>query len=924
MPSLSHHTQRLIRSLLAVLALAITSLAQTTLTANTGINPSDTYVLFDLSISSSTTVTTSSPIYNASTGTSSTTVPLTWTATYHVQAGYDSSGALVTEMWPTGTQQDPTQADVSDVSMIRLAGGQIYVFDRGGNLLPLTAPNSNVSFPVPLQYLGENPAASVLVGIALTNVQNFASSRGATAYAQPADCAGPCSSNTYLVSAPIATGSGGTVGYYYAASGSNYVLYRVKFAPNEPNESVSVIFNLSNVIWSDNATADQNRANQANTSSSPPAETTGSPSGSGSQPSGSTESYNFGGSQGLVLQHGLWSSPSTWDRMYPWLADDFRLGTVLIPQLQWADHLTDQATQLQSDIPSYGLPAATILIGHSQGGLISRSAAQYFSGKNTPMKGVITLDSPQQGAPLAVTGVSAAAAGVGELASALFDDLGCTPQTINQPFCFVASLAGYTDGFWLTWGGLYSAIPALQDLVPGSSYLQSLNAQTENFTQVGIASEPDIRWMPMRLAGDFLCTPDQPCGGRNAAVLTEFLYDYVQILYVEAWASGDFPDADYYMTIMNDMNNIDLFWYVLVGGPSDGIVPNSSQSYPYSSATQYIIANGDSHLGNTRSDRSRTFLDSALREQFQVPTQASCTFGIVANPASVGTSSGSGSLSVTADSGCGYSITSDQPWLTLSAGQGNSGESISFSYAANSTTAPRDATITVSNGVSSATITIHQAGDCTYSLGYSTAYEPDSGDSSGHWDSVTTSNDECVWTAQPQASWLSTTNQTGTGSAGFYLLAAPNSNSANLAGTVNVMGQTLTVYEGGTGGTSSSGSLTISGYEASTQSGCPYHCYTVYESENIYVTIGGVTVSAGASKYGNSTSSAVAQALANAINGAGAGMPVSASVSGSTVALTSKLHGSGTDYSISVSYSWSSPFTTPDFNVSASGMSGGS
>src|SRR5579883_2850867 len=116
----------------------------------------------------------------------------------------------------------------------------------------------------------------------------------------------------------------------------------------------------------------------------------------------------------------------------------------------------------------------------------------------------------------------------------------------------------------------------------------------------------------------------------------------------------------------------------------------------------------------------------------------------------------------------------------------------------------------------------------------------------------------------------------------------------------------------------------VSGYEASTQSGCPYHCYTVYESENIYVTVGGVTVAAGASKYGNSTSSAVAQALANAINGAGAGMPVSASVSGSTVALTSKLHGGGTDYSISVSYSWSSPFTTPDFHVSASGMSGGS
>lgn len=75
MPSLPHDTKRLTRSLLAALALALASLAQTALTANTGISSSDTYVLFDLSVSGSTTVTTSSPIYNAATGTSSTTAP---------------------------------------------------------------------------------------------------------------------------------------------------------------------------------------------------------------------------------------------------------------------------------------------------------------------------------------------------------------------------------------------------------------------------------------------------------------------------------------------------------------------------------------------------------------------------------------------------------------------------------------------------------------------------------------------------------------------------------------------------------------------------------------------------------------------------------------------------------------------------------
>lgn len=158
--------------------------------------------------------------------------------------------------------------------------------------------------------------------------------------------------------------------------------------------------------------------------------------------------------------------------------------------------------------------------------------------------------------------------------------------------------------------------------------------------------------------------------------------------------AGDFADADYWFTIMNDMDNIDAFWSYLVGGPSDGIVPNGSQSYPSSSATQYVIGRGDSHLGNARSDKTRTFLDSALREQFGIATQASCTFGVSASPASVDTGSGSGYVSVTTGSGSGWSLTSDKPWFTLTSDQGNSSESVSFNYAANTTTAPLRADVT--------------------------------------------------------------------------------------------------------------------------------------------------------------------------------------------------------------------------------------
>jgi hypothetical protein len=55
------------------------------------------------------------------------------TRTLHVEAGYDSDGGLVMNLWPKGTPVNGFNTDASAVGFIRFAGGQITVFDQSGN-----------------------------------------------------------------------------------------------------------------------------------------------------------------------------------------------------------------------------------------------------------------------------------------------------------------------------------------------------------------------------------------------------------------------------------------------------------------------------------------------------------------------------------------------------------------------------------------------------------------------------------------------------------------------------------------------------------------------------------------------------------------------------------------------------------------------
>lgn len=189
------------RKPLAVLLVSVflRSLAFAQLSANSGINSADTWAAFDLTVQGNRTLSEPSPFYDAATGQTSDTVSLAFSRGYHVEMGYDSGGGLVVNMWPTGPAPAPG-ADAPEISMIRLAGGQVTVFDEDGNPIAYVAPNASAPLPAPLQYLGSNPGPSVLRGLVIPedSLPGYAASVGGTVYGPPdQDCASPCYGNAH-------------------------------------------------------------------------------------------------------------------------------------------------------------------------------------------------------------------------------------------------------------------------------------------------------------------------------------------------------------------------------------------------------------------------------------------------------------------------------------------------------------------------------------------------------------------------------------------------------------------------------------------------------------------------------------------------------------------------------------------------------
>lgn len=222
----------------------------------------------------------------------------------------------------------------------------------------------------------------------------------------------------------------------------------------------------------------------------------------------------------------------------------------------------------------------------------------------------------------------------------------------------------------------------------------------------------------------------------------------------------------------------------------------------------------------------------------------SCTFDINPGSVSIGSEGLTGTIAVSASTGCGWTASSSVTWISIVSGGAGTGDgTVTFSVAPNTGTAVRSGTITVAGRLFS----IMQAGVCTFSV---------SPLSISIGTPATTSNvlvltgTGCGWTAASHAPWISiTTGQAGTGTAQVTLAIGANTGASSRTGTATIAGHTFTVNQSGCSYSvsPSSASISASGGLKSAFVSTTASCGWSASSDSPWITFPGASAGSGTS-----------------------------------------------------------------------------
>ena len=327
----------------------------------------------------------------------------------------------------------------------------------------------------------------------------------------------------------------------------------------------------------------------------------------------------------VVLQHGFFSDGRTWGRMRPWLKQDMVLSNIETMTTYWPNLYEDQAAELHRDIADSISPQGAVLIGHSNGGMISRSLARNPNIGNerqpdryvTPanIKGVITIGTPHWGAPAAkhlrsINRLFRWGNDAAILLCSWTTTYGC------QNFTYIAN-STMRNAFVALAGN----VPVMSQMQPNSAYHNQVNSLPESsFRKFGIESYLWKKWLPWRLYGDEYCYEDSPCGGSAQVRKIDKIYHHdiscsITSGLLLSWKTAAKCAAD--ALFLRAADNLYGGWVEWSG---DGIVPGWSQHYPNVPTTDiYQIFDGPAHWGETSDKRVGQRVEAVLRDRFLVP-----------------------------------------------------------------------------------------------------------------------------------------------------------------------------------------------------------------------------------------------------------------------------------------------------------------
>ena len=329
-----------------------------------------------------------------------------------------------------------------------------------------------------------------------------------------------------------------------------------------------------------------------------------------------------------VFVHGLNSGPGTWQPA----AD--RLGAVLqispyVPAVPWADHFETQVASLQAQLGR--LPPSTIAVGHSNGGIASRAWSTQH-----PLSGVLTLGSPQQGAPI-INKVLTALNFHEQLytaASAAFGAFGIQPNQWWSVYAYVELALALTQSwawqsyFQIVGLGLVAGHPVIPQMAVGSPFLSALNSPANLAREaaaipgrVGLVYSLERYWQagPLRLFSPADADQWYPRIWAAVAAL-EAAGSYLTVSY-----PGNFQAqwiASELFRVASGLRHIDPLWCwavtddVTCNTPHDGIVPLTRQVYP---GANNLYVHGPAHIQEPKV--SDTAIQYALSTYMQVASR---------------------------------------------------------------------------------------------------------------------------------------------------------------------------------------------------------------------------------------------------------------------------------------------------------------
>ena len=343
----------------------------------------------------------------------------------------------------------------------------------------------------------------------------------------------------------------------------------------------------------------------------------------------------------VVFVHGFNSSPGTWEQAAAHFNASLAIAPVR-PTLPWGQEYPSQAASLQSQAAT--LPSSTILVGHSNGGVVAREWSKLHG-----VSGVVTVGTPHGGAPLIgnlpfwgrylVDTLTSLASGIGGL-----DDLswrlGGGYYSLRDRAAMVAGPTSmFADLGWFVIGrlGLDAGswvVPVTAQMRPGSDYLRSQLNSPGNLsreagaipTRIGVVSSASNYAGPWRAAG--ISNPEDVTHDIRmvAAILLSISND--TLFYSDAGNTRAWDAADALLDASLRLFNMDAAWCYAVSNvgampeclPNDNVVPTWSQAYPGGVNIPTGLFQGPSH--NQETEQALPWIEDALVNYAHVPARS--------------------------------------------------------------------------------------------------------------------------------------------------------------------------------------------------------------------------------------------------------------------------------------------------------------